>query len=140
MIQERDARGRIVKTTGRGTGNRNKRPSLLAMLPADAPQQLYTTIFDAAKAGDMTAARLLLDRLDPAPKGRPVALPEVPLPIDGLPAAQVAARKVVEAMVAGELSPAEAAETIGVITQQITTVEARDWGKLLEELLERSRR
>jgi hypothetical protein len=27
-----------------------------------------------------------------------------------------------------------------VITQQITTVEARDWGRLLKELVERSRR
>ena len=109
------------------------------MLPPDALQTLYTTIFAAAASGDMTAARLLLDRMDPAPKGRPVELPEVPLPIDSLPAAQVAARKVVEAMVGGELSPAEAAETIGVITQQITTVEARDWSRMLEELLARSR-
>jgi hypothetical protein len=140
MIAERDAAGRVTRSLGRAKGSKNKRPALLSMLPPDALQTLYTAIFNAASAGDMAAARLLLDRLDPAPKGRPIELPEVPLPIDGLPAAQVAARKVVEAMVAGELSPAEAAETIGVITQQITTVEARDWGKMLEELLERSRR
>jgi hypothetical protein len=140
MIQERDARGRITKTTGRVTGSKNRRPSILSMLPPDALQQLYTRLFELALAGDTAAARLLLDRMDPAPKGRPVELPEVPLPIDGLPAAQGAARKVVEAMVAGELSPAEAGEVLGVITQQITTVEARDWGRMLEELLDWSRR
>ena len=86
----------------------------------------------------MTAARLLLDRLDPAPKGRPVELPGVP-PIDGLPAAQQAGRKVVETMLAGELRPDEAGEMLGVITQQVTTVEARDWSRLLEQLQERSR-
>jgi hypothetical protein len=140
MIEQRDKKGRIIRATGRSTGSKNKRPNIHALLPPDAVQQLYTALFQLALAGDTAASRLLLDRLDPAPKGRPIELPEVPLPIDGLPAAQVAARKVVEAMVAGELSPAEAAETIGVITQQITTVEARDWGKLLEELVERSRR
>jgi hypothetical protein len=139
MIETRDARGRIVRTNGRAAGSKNKRPNIWTVLPPNAVTELYTKIFDAALNGDMTAARLLLDRMDPAPKGRPVVLPEMP-PIDGLPAAQQAGRKVVEIMLAGELSPAEAAETIGVITQQITTVEVRDWGKLLEELLERSRR
>jgi hypothetical protein len=138
MIVERDATGRVTKSAGRAKGSKNKRPSLLAMLPADALQQLYTTIFDAAKAGDMTAARLLLDRLDPAPKGRPVELPGVP-PIDGLDAAQQAGRRVLETMLAGELSPDEAGQVLTVITQQIVGLEARDWAKLLEQLQERTR-
>ena len=140
MIQERDAKGRIVRTNGRATGSKNRRPSIHSLLPPTAVAELYDALFKAALGGDTAASKLLLDRLDPVPKGRPVELAGVPLPIDGLPAAQVAARKVVEAMVGGELSPAEAAETIGVITQQIATVEARDWGKLVEELVERSRR
>jgi hypothetical protein len=139
VIDQRDKNGRIIKATGRATGSKNKRPNIHAVLPPNAIAELYTKIYEAALTGDMMAARLLLDRLDPAPKGRPVELPGVPLPIDGLPAAQEAGRKVVEAMVAGELSPAEAAETIGVITQQITTVEARDWSRLLEQLQVRSR-
>jgi hypothetical protein len=108
------------------------------MLPPDALQTLYTTIFAAAASGDMTAARLLLDRLDPAPKGRPVELPEVP-PIDGIDAAQQAGRRVLETMLAGEVSPDEAGQVLAVITQQIVGLEARDWGKLLLELQERSR-
>jgi hypothetical protein len=138
MIEERDAKGRITKTTGRVTGSKNKRPALLSMLPPDALQQLYTAIYSTALAGDMTAARLLLDRLDPAPKGRPVELPEVP-PIDGIDAAQQAGRRVLETMLAGELSPDEAGQVLSVLVQQVVTLEARDWGKMLEQLQERSR-
>jgi hypothetical protein len=138
MIEERDAKGRITKTTGRVTGSKNKRPALLSMLPPDALQQLYTAIYSTALAGDMTAARLLLDRLDPAPKGRPVELPEVP-PIDGIDAAQQAGRRVLETMLAGELSPDEAGQVLSVLVQQVVTLEARDWGRLLEQLQERTR-
>jgi hypothetical protein len=86
----------------------------------------------------MTAARLLLDRLDPAPKGRPVELPGVP-PIDGLEGAQQAGRRVLETMLAGELSPDEAGQVLAVILQQVVGLEARDWGHMLEQLQERAR-
>ena len=108
------------------------------MLPPDALQTLYTTIYAAAASGDMTAARLLLDRLDPSPKGRPVELPGMP-PIDGIDAAQQAGRRVLETMLAGEVSPDEAGQVIAVIMQQVVGLEARDWSKLLSDLQERAR-
>jgi hypothetical protein len=135
VSEERDATGRFIKGPGRARGSRNRRPSILSMLPPDALQTLYTTIFAAASAGDMTAARLLLDRLDPAPRGRPVELPEVP-PIDGLDAAQQAGRRVLESMLAGELSPDEAGQVLGVIMQQVVGLEARDWARMLGQLQE----
>jgi hypothetical protein len=133
MIQERDARGRIVKTNGRATGCKNKRPNIWTVLPSTAVADLYLALFELAKAGDTAAARLLLDRLDPAPKGRPVELPEVP-PIDGLEGAQQAGRRVLETMLAGELSPEEASQVLSVLVQQVVTLEARDWSKLLMQL------
>jgi hypothetical protein len=138
MIEQRDKKGRIVKTNGRTTGSKNKRQNILTVLPSTAVADLYTTIFTAALAGDMTAARLLLDRLDPAPKSRPVELPEVP-PIDGIEAAQQAGRRVLETMLASEVSPDEAGQVLAVIIQQIVGLEARGWGQLLEQLQERAR-
>ena len=138
MIQGRDAKGRIVKTNGRSTGSKNKRPNIHALLPPDAVQQLYTALFQLALAGDTAASRLLLDRLDPAPKGRPVELPEVP-PIDGIESAQQAGRRVLETMLAGELSPDEAGQVIAVIMQQVVGLEARDWSRMLKDLQQRSR-
>ena len=138
MSEKRDAIGRFIKGPGRARGSRNRRPSILSMLPPDALQTLYTTIFAAAASGDMTAARLLLDRLDPAPRGRPVELPEMP-PIDGIEGAQQAGRRVLETMLAGEVSPDEANALLDVVVKQVVGLEARDWGKLLLELQERSR-
>jgi hypothetical protein len=106
MIEQRDKKGRIIRATGRSTGSKNKRPNIHALLPPDAVQQLYTALFQLALAGDTAASRLLLDRLDPAPKGRPVELPEVP-PIDGIESAQQAGRRVLETMLAGERPAAE---------------------------------
>jgi hypothetical protein len=138
VIEQRDKKGRIVKATGRTLGSRNRRPSIHGLLPPNAVQQLCTALFQLALAGDTAAARLLLDRLDPAPKGRPVELPGVP-PIDGLEGAQQAGRRVLETMLAGELSPDEAGQVLGVIMQQVVGLEARDWAKMLSELQERSR-
>jgi hypothetical protein len=135
VIEERDEKGRILKATGREQGSKNKRPNIWTVLLPNAVAELYTKIFDAALAGDMTAARLLLDRLDPAPKGRPVELPEVP-PIDGIDAAQQAGRHVLETMLAGELSPDEAGQVLAVIMQQVVGLEAREWGRMLGQLQE----
>jgi hypothetical protein len=42
-------------------------------------------------------------------------------------------------MLAGELSPDEAGQVIAVLTQQVVTLEARDWSRMLEQLQERTR-
>jgi hypothetical protein len=138
VIEQRDQRGRIIKATGRATGSRNKRPNIHSVLPPTAVADLYLALFQLALAGDTAAARLLLDRLDPAPKGRAVELPEVP-PIDGIDAAQQAGRRVLETMLAGEVSPDEANALLDVVVKQVVGLEARDWGKMLLELQERSR-
>ena len=133
MIEQRDKKGRIVKATGRVAGSKNKRPNIWTVLPPTAVADLYHALVKAALGGDTAASKLLLDRLDPAPKGRPVELPEVP-PIDGLEGAQQAGRRVLETMLAGELSPEEASQVLSVLVQQVVTLEARDWSKLLMQL------
>ena len=139
MIEQRDKKGRIIRATGRSAGSKNKRPNIHSLLPPDALQQLYSALFQLALSGDTAAGKLLLDRLDPVPKGRPVELPEVPLPIDGIEGAQQAGRRVLETMLGGALSPDEAAQMLSVITQQVVGLEARDWSKMLLELQERAR-
>jgi hypothetical protein len=36
MIVERDAAGRVSRSAGRAKGSKNKRPTILGMLPPDA--------------------------------------------------------------------------------------------------------
>jgi hypothetical protein len=138
MIQERDAKGRIVKTTGRVQGSKNKRPNIHTVLPPTAVADLYTALFQIALGGDTAAAKLLLDRLDPAPKSRPIELPAVP-PVDGIEGAQRAARAVVEEMLSGQVSPDEASALLDVVVKALTTVEIRGWAGLLEQLQQQER-
>jgi hypothetical protein len=81
-------------------------------------------VIDAAKTGDMTAARLVLERICPVRKGRPVRL-DLPAinAIADLPAALGA---VLTAMSDGEVTPEEAlviANTLEAKRRMIETVE-----------------
>ena len=90
---------------------------------ADA-DDVVRAVIDKAKAGDMTAAKIILDRIAPVRKGSPVRfdLPKVKTAQDV--AAAVAA--LIRDMAAGELTPDEAATIAGVIEirrRAIETVE-----------------
>jgi hypothetical protein len=75
----------------------------------------------AAKAGDMVAAKIVLDRISPARKGRPIhfELPEARTADDV--AAALAA--VVSAMADGELTPDEAALVASVLEMRRKSIE-----------------
>jgi hypothetical protein len=81
-------------------------------------------VIEVAKAGDMTAARLVLDRIAPPRRGCPVALalPEV-LKATDVPAALTA---VVRAMGDGTLSPDEAVAVCAVIEVQRRAIETAE--------------
>ena len=70
-------------------------------------------VIEAAKEGDMTAARLVLERVYPVRKGRPVRLelPEVETAAD-LP---VALSAILSAMGQGEITPEEAVVVANVV-------------------------
>ena len=122
-ITARDERGRIAKGAGgRTAGARNRRPAVSSTLPPDAVGRLYETLYGLALAGDVQAIRLLLDRLDPAPKGRPVMLPSVP-EIAGAEDVVEVGRAVLGAMCAGELTPGEAGDAIGVLHRHVESLE-----------------
>tara|TARA_B100000959_G_scaffold216085_2_gene227612 strand:+ start:358 stop:618 length:261 start_codon:yes stop_codon:yes gene_type:complete len=82
------------------------------MLREDAAEVL-TAVLEKAKAGDIQAARLLLDRLMPVRKGRAVNidLPRIEKAEDLLTALSTT----IEAMGRGELTPEETGMSIGTI-------------------------
>jgi hypothetical protein len=76
-------------------------------------------VVEAAKAGDMTAARLILDRVLPPPRSRTVALPLTdPGEHDGATTIVANFVKIIQAMAAGEVSPAEALEIAELVDRQ----------------------
>jgi hypothetical protein len=90
-------------------------------LMEDDAEGVARRVIGAAKDGDMTAARLVLERIYPVRKGRPVHLdlPEIERVAD-LP---VALSALLSAMGHGEITPEEAAVVANVIEAKRRTLE-----------------
>ena len=124
--------------TGRGRpeGSRNKATIMLEMLMADDGKAVVKKIIEVAKDGDMTAARLILDRIYPLPKGRPVwlRLPDTVTAENILAAHSV----ITAAMAKGTITPDEATTIAGLLEAKrkaIETVELEARVAILEERL-----
>jgi hypothetical protein len=78
-------------------------------------------VIEEAKGGDMTAARLVLERIAPVRKGRPVWLP---LPaINSTADLPAALGAVIAAMSEGEVTPEEALTIAGIIEAKRRMIE-----------------
>ena len=119
---------------GRPPGARHKITLLAEKLMEEDAEAVSRRVIDAAKTGDMTAARLVLERVCPVRKGRPVRLelPAINSAAD-LPAALGA---VLAAMGDGEVTPEEAlivANTLEAKRRMIETVELEQRIAALEQ-------
>ena len=117
-------KGHKLAGPGRAKGSRNKATITLEKLMADDGVDVVKAVVDKAKNGNMQAARLVLDRIVPVRKGRPIAikLPKITTPADVLEALSVT----IERMAAGEITPDEAAVVAGVLDSQRRTAELVD--------------
>jgi len=106
---------------GKPKGCRNRAGVLLDAIKDDDLAAIVTTLVTQAKAGDMTAIKVLFDRLVPAPRARTVAL-KLPSLVDGSCRSKAAAlAAVLDAMAAGQIDPSEAEVIAGLVE---TTAEA----------------
>ena len=98
---------------GRPKGVRHAAFAALDAIGTEAAEEVLRTVVDAARGGDLRAADLLLRRLWPERKGRPVevALPPVTNAADLV----LALAAVVAAMARGELTPEEAQAICAVL-------------------------
>lgn len=89
---------------------------------------------EQAASGDMAAVRIVLDRVAPAPRERPVrfTLPAIEGPQD-LPRAVLA---LTEAAARGEIVPGEAVQLAGVLEQYRKQVETADLAERIKQLEE----
>ena len=104
----------------------------------DDAGEVVKAVVKAAKGGDMTAARLVLDRIAPARRDNPVAftLPEVTSAAD----AANAMGSILAAVAAGELSPSEGAEVAKLLDAFTRTLEAKEFERCLQALEQQSSR
>ena len=100
-------------------------------MEADA-KEIVMVIINAAKGGDQTAAKMVLDRLAPPVRERAISvtLPDTATAA-GIGAAQQA---ILTAVAAGELLPAEATALTGIVESRRRAVETVDLEQRIAEL------
>jgi hypothetical protein len=109
---------------GRPAGSRNKATLALDQIAEEAGQDILTKMVEAAKGGDMRAAELVLQRIWPARKSRPIALT--------LPAIQsasdvvAAVGAVADAVGAGDITPDEGQAVASILEAKRKAIETVD--------------
>ncbi len=120
---------------GKPPGVRNKSTVLAERLMQDDAADIVRAVITAARGGDMTAARLILERISPVRKGRPVYLdlPAVHTASDIAEAMSVLTR----AIASGDLTPDEAATVATVFEMRRKALETEEFEQRLKTLEER---
>lgn len=116
--------GQSGNPKGKPHGARNKATQMVMALMEDGAKEVTQAVVDAAKAGDLSAARLVLERLAPPMRERPITitLPEIQT-AEGISAAQQA---ILEAVGEGELLPSEGATMAGIIEARRKALETQE--------------
>ena len=125
-------KGESGNPAGRPRGARNRATVLMENLFADDAEAIGRKAIELAKAGEIAALRMCLDRLVPARKDEPVVFELLPLdkPADSV----AAAATVVAAVAAGELTPSEAADLAKVIDVYVGALETKGFDERLVKL------
>jgi hypothetical protein len=132
MEESQDSRwkkGQSGNPNGRAAGSRNRATLAIEALLEGEGETLTRKAIELAKAGDMAALRLCLDRILPPRKDSPVAfdLPEMKTLNDAVPAMGA----LVKAVGQGDLTPTEAGELTKMVqpASWLTTCNAAVTGR-----------
>ena len=125
-------KGQSGNPRGRPKGARNKTTLVVEALLDGEAEVITRKAIEKAKAGDMTAIRLCLDRLAPPVKNRPVhfTFPQMEKAADAVTAAST----IVEAVAAGALTPCEAGDVMKIVDIYTRTLQAADIEVRVEQL------
>jgi hypothetical protein len=127
-------KGQSGNPGGRPPGARNKATVIAESLLQGEAEAMMRSAIERAKAGDMVALRMCLDRLVPPCRHRTVAF-ELP-PITSARDAVSALAAIMAGVAAGELTPAEAGELSGLVDGFVRVLETT----VLEQQLARLER
>lgn len=125
-------KGQSGNPAGKPKGARHQLTILAEKLMHDDAEAIVQSVLKAAKGGDMTAARLVLERIAPVRKGRPVAF-DVPA-ITTADDLVGAISSLLSAMSQGDVTPDEAATIAGVLDVKRRAIETSDLVKRIEAI------
>lgn len=113
--------GQSGNPRGKPQGTRNKATMMVLNLMEQGAEEITKAVIDAAKGGDLMAARLVIERLAPPLRERPI---NIDLPdtctADGCSEAQNA---ILQAVGMGELLPGEGATLAGIVENRRRAIE-----------------
>ncbi len=117
---------------GKPAGTRSKSTQLLLTLMEGGAANIIKVVIDAAKGGDLMAAKIIIDRVIPTAKERPVnvALPDTTTP-EGVSAAQSA---ILQAVAGGDLLPGEAATLSAIVESKRRAIETQELSDRITQL------
>jgi F0F1-type ATP synthase gamma subunit len=125
-------KGQSGNPAGRPRGSRNKTTVLMQNLLEGEAEAIVRKAIEMAKAGDMAAIRVCMDRLASIRRKDPVAF-ELP-PVDKARDSAAAVAAVISAMATGDLTTSEAAEVAKIIDVYVRTLSATAFEERLEKL------
>ena len=125
-------KGESGNPAGRPRGARNRTTVLLENLLAEDAEAIARKAIELAKAGEIAALRMCLDRLVPVRKDEPVVfdLPALDTAADSV----AAAARIVAAVADGDLTPSEAMDVAKVIDVYVGALATKDFEERLAKL------
>ena len=128
-------KGESGNPTGKPAGARNKATVMVQSIMDRGAKEITDVVVGLAKEGDLSAARLVLERLVPPAKERPIflAMPDTGS-AEGIAEAQQA---ILRAVAAGELLPGEAATLAGIVEARRRAVETLELEQRITALEEK---
>lgn len=127
--------GQSGNPKGKPKGTRN-RATMIALAAMEGElDAIVKHIIKAAKMGDMVAARLVVDKLIPAAKDRPV---RINLPqITDVTTCNAAQAQITAFVASGDLLPSEGEALAGLVDHQRRALETTEFAKRLEAIEEK---
>lgn len=122
-------KGKSGNPKGRPPGVRHKTTQLAEKLMAADVEKVVNSVIQAAIAGDMTASRLVLERLVPVRKDAPLSIDLGP--IKSLDDVARGMATIVEAVASSELAPSEGAAVASLLQGYSQSLEAADLDRRL---------
>jgi len=128
-------RGQSGNPRGRPKGSRNRITLVALAAMEEGAEAIARRMVELAKDGDISAARLVLERLVPPARERPVsmAMPDTST-AEGISAAQ---QTILQAAASGELLPGEAATLAGIVETRRKALETEELERRVAALEER---
>jgi hypothetical protein len=113
--------GQSGNPKGKPYGTRNKATQMVLSLMEGGAEEITKAVLDAAKAGDLSAAKMVLERLAPPMRERPINI-DLPDTSTAQGCAD-AANAVLQAVGVGDLLPGEGMALSGIVENRRRSIE-----------------